>query len=170
MTDRSNLLMRMMAVDYGRNATRAGVDSEVPGGGAELAALRESPAAAISAGPSVDRLVSLVRHGLPARSFKVLCDAMGISAERLAKVAQIAPRTLARRRVFKPDESDRILRLGWLFQRAAEVLGTEAEARRWLLTPQWSLAGELPLDYADTEPGAREVEALLGRIEHGVAA
>jgi len=30
------------------------------------------------------------------------------------------------------------------------------------------LGGETPLEYAETEVGAREVEDLLGRIEYGV--
>ena len=30
------------------------------------------------------------------------------------------------------------------------------------------MSGAVPLEYAETEVGAREVEHLLGRIEHGV--
>jgi Protein of unknown function (DUF2384) len=40
-------------------------------------------------------------------------------------------------------------------------------AREWLKSPQFALGGEIPLEYADTEPGAQIVEDLLGRIEHG---
>ncbi|WP_082407641.1 MbcA/ParS/Xre antitoxin family protein [Verrucomicrobium spinosum] len=39
-----------------------------------------------------------------------------------------------------------------------------------LNAPQTGLGGAIPLDYARTEVGAREVEALLTRIEHGVYA
>ena len=95
-------------------------------------------------------------------------EAIRIPAERLASLIQIPTRTLARRKVFKVDESERILRLGRLYQRTLEVLGTPEEARRWLLRPQKALGNIAPLDFADTEPGAREVEALLGRLEHGV--
>ena len=31
-----------------------------------------------------------------------------------------------------------------------------------------ALGGATPLDFAKTEPGAREVENVLGRLEHGV--
>ena len=34
--------------------------------------------------------------------------------------------------------------------------------------PAWALGDVTPLQYADTELGAQEVEDLLGRIEHGV--
>jgi len=40
--------------------------------------------------------------------------------------------------------------------------------RRWLTSRQFGLGGAVPLEYAETEVGAREVEDLLGRIEHGV--
>ena len=35
-------------------------------------------------------------------------------------------------------------------------------------SPQVGLGGAVPLDYAETELGAREVEDLLSRIEYGV--
>ena len=38
----------------------------------------------------------------------------------------------------------------------------------WLRSQQLGLGGEVPLDYAESEVGAREVEDLLGRIEFGV--
>jgi uncharacterized protein (DUF2384 family) len=37
-----------------------------------------------------------------------------------------------------------------------------------LRSPQIGLGGAVPLAYAETELGAREVEDLLGRIEYGV--
>ena len=43
-----------------------------------------------------------------------------------------------------------------------------ASRRRWLTSRQFGLGGAVPLEYAETEVGAREVEDLLGRIEHGV--
>ena len=41
-------------------------------------------------------------------------------------------------------------------------------AAEWLKTPNLSLGDKTPLEYADTEVGAREVENLLGRIDYGV--
>ena len=43
-----------------------------------------------------------------------------------------------------------------------------AAAQAWFNSPQLALGGKTPLDYADTELGAREVENLLNRIGHGV--
>lgn len=39
---------------------------------------------------------------------------------------------------------------------------------QWLQTPQPGLADQQPLAFARTEIGARAVEDLIGRLEHGV--
>ena len=49
-----------------------------------------------------------------------------------------------------------------------EVFKDEGLARKWLKEPAWALGDVAPLAYADTELGSKEVEELLGRIEHGV--
>lgn len=115
----------------------------------------------------VDRLL----EGLPVTSFQVLCDALQLPRDRLAELVGIAPRTLARRKVFKPDESERIFRFGRIFQDALELFNGEAEeARAWLNQPQFGLGGAVPLEFARTEPGAQEVRALIGRLNEGVFA
>jgi putative toxin-antitoxin system antitoxin component (TIGR02293 family) len=53
---------------------------------------------------------------------------------------------------------------------AEDILGSRDAASRWMQESNRSLGGETPLDYAETEVGAREVEDLLGRISHGIAA
>jgi putative toxin-antitoxin system antitoxin component (TIGR02293 family) len=47
-------------------------------------------------------------------------------------------------------------------------LGSEEKAARWLHTPNRALGGNLPLELLDTDLGSRQVEEVLGRIEHGV--
>jgi putative toxin-antitoxin system antitoxin component (TIGR02293 family) len=46
--------------------------------------------------------------------------------------------------------------------------GDANAARQWLTAPQPALGGSTPGDYAATELGAREVENLIGRLEHGI--
>ena len=116
-------------------------------------------------------LVSAVREGIPAGRFDALKELLGVSTERLTEVVGISPSTLSRRRKrgrFDKDESERILRVARIALRAAEVLGGPETARKWLTEPVRALGGEKPLAFADTEPGAREVERLLIRLEHGV--
>jgi putative toxin-antitoxin system antitoxin component (TIGR02293 family) len=78
---------------------------------------------------------------------------------------------LARRkdkRTLNPVESDRLYRLARVALMAIEVLGSHEKAKQWLERPNRALGGETPLSLLDTDIGARQVEAVLGRIEHGV--
>ena len=116
-------------------------------------------------------VVETLRQGLPISSFESLQSAMDVSAKDLAQTASIAVRTLARRKKegrLHKDESERLLRISALFDRAVEVLESREDARHWFKTPKRALGGSSPFEYADTEPGAREVEDLLGRLEYGV--
>ncbi|MBE0643923.1 MAG: DUF2384 domain-containing protein [Bacteroidetes bacterium] len=115
----------------------------------------------------IDRL----KAGLTIEEFEHLCEAMDLSPQRLTAAAGIAPRTFARRKregVLQPDESERVFRISALFDIAVEVFGDIDTARRWFNEPLRTLHGHAPLDYTETEPGAREVEDILGRLEHGV--
>jgi putative toxin-antitoxin system antitoxin component (TIGR02293 family) len=83
----------------------------------------------------------------------------------------ISKATLHRRKAggrLGPAESDGVVRIARLMGKAVEVMESEENARQWLTSPQLGLGGAIPLDYARTEVGAREVEDLLGRIEYGV--
>lgn len=116
-------------------------------------------------------LVERIRDGLPFGEFKALLDLLEIPEEELGRLLGISPATLNRRKKAKhlgTPESERIVRFARLFGIAMEVLGTEEAARGWLKTSNPGTAGESPLSYADTEFGAREVENVLGRLDHGV--
>lgn len=115
--------------------------------------------------------MNAVKQGLPVRVVDDLCRELELSRSTLAKRAGIPERTLIRRMQGKsltPGQSERIVRLARMFDRAVRVLGSKEHARRWLNSPRPQLNGSAPLEMADTELGAEEVAHLLGRIEHGV--
>ena len=119
-------------------------------------------------------LVERINAGLSYRSFEKLRKEMGLSAQELGELVQIAPRTLTRRKVsgrFRADESDRLLRASRIYGEALNLFeGDGGSARRWLNSPRDALNGKTPLELAVTEVGAREVESLIGRLERGVFA
>ena len=120
---------------------------------------------------SGQEVVEMLRQALPVAAFEQLRDALEVSARALAATTNIAVRTLARRKGegrLRKDESERLLRIGALFDQATQVLEGRDAARQWLKSPKRALGGRSPLEYADTEPGAREVENLLIRLEYGV--
>jgi putative toxin-antitoxin system antitoxin component (TIGR02293 family) len=56
-----------------------------------------------------------------------------------------------------------------LYRQAVELFeGDVAAAREWLNSPAKAFAGRTPLQAAETEVGAREVENLIRRLEYGV--
>lgn len=117
--------------------------------------------------------VRQVRAGLPVAEFDALRALLGITAEGLAEKVGLSIATLSRRRQsgepLDAGLSDRLLRFARLFRLATELHdGDEDAAREWLAKPARALDGETPLEHADTETGAREVENLIGRLEHGV--
>lgn len=115
-------------------------------------------------------VVALVRRGVAAGMYQWLKESLGLSDQRLSNVVRISQRTVKRRLGegrFHPDESERLVRIVRLTERAKGAFQGLESARDWLKSPQFALGGEIPLEYADTEPGAQIVEDLLGRIEHG---
>ncbi len=117
-------------------------------------------------------LVERVEAGFSYAAFESLRRNLGLPIEELAEIAQIPLRTLARRRVagrFSKEESDRLLRTSRVFAKALALFERDlARARGWLETPARALGGRAPRDLATTDVGAREVEDLIGRLEHGV--
>src|SRR5208337_3366282 len=117
------------------------------------------------------QLIQVIQVGLPVQQLKELQASLAVPMEQLVPMLGISKATLHRRMAggkLGPAESDRVVRFARLMRKAVEVLESEEDARRWLTSPQFGLGGAVPLDYAKTEVGAREVEDLLGRIEYGV--
>ena len=117
-------------------------------------------------------LLKKVEAGLPYSAFERLRGTMDLSIESLARLIQLPARTLARRREagrLTPDESDRLVRVSRVFGMTLALFEGDVEAARaWFATPAPALGDRTPLDVSTTEIGAREVENLIGRLEHGV--
>jgi putative toxin-antitoxin system antitoxin component (TIGR02293 family) len=117
------------------------------------------------------KLVEALRIGLPVRELIDLQATLAVPMEKLVPMLGISKATLHRRKNqgrLDQAESDRVVRYARLMGRAIEVMESEDNARKWLASPQFGLGGAVPLEFAETEVGAREVEDLLGRIEYGV--
>jgi putative toxin-antitoxin system antitoxin component (TIGR02293 family) len=120
----------------------------------------------------ITAVINRVRTGFPYKAVLDFHKTSGLPLATIAHIIRIPQRTLNRRKAegkLAPDESERLLRLSTLFDHAVALFeGDVAAARHWLTTPKKALAGQTPLDFADTEIGARQVEDLIGRLEHGV--
>jgi putative toxin-antitoxin system antitoxin component (TIGR02293 family) len=118
-------------------------------------------------------LEECVRHGLPIEVVSAMLDHSIFDSSEL--YGWIIPRrTLAHRTKKKQrlslDESNRISRVARIFAMAAETLGDEDKARSWLRKPLRQLGGRTPMEMLETDLGTHQVETVLGRIGHGIAA
>ena len=86
----------------------------------------------------------------------------------------VPKRTFARRRaagdLLSIEETDKALRLKRIALQAEQTFGDREKATRWLRKPKRELQGIAPLEYLASESGARIVEEMLHRIEHGIFA
>jgi putative toxin-antitoxin system antitoxin component (TIGR02293 family) len=117
------------------------------------------------------QLIEFITAGLPARLARELAQRMDLTMQDMAGLLRLNPRTLQRRLdddVLSLGESERLWELSQLFFRAVAVLGSEPGAVHWLKNPIQALGGETALSYARTSVGVRELDDILGRIEHGV--
>jgi putative toxin-antitoxin system antitoxin component (TIGR02293 family) len=138
-----------------------------------------SPAGTISVvvesdapGGETVQLINAVNAGFPYEFLDKLSESTGLAVETIADTVRIPPRTLSRRKVerrLQPDESERLLRVSNLIAKAVDLFdGDRDAATNWLQRPQRGLGDGVPLEFAKTEIGARAVEDLIGRLEHGV--
>jgi len=123
---------------------------------------------------STPQLIEQLQVGLPFETLQEFQSNSGLDVVALATLIGIPDRTLARRRAagrLAPEESERLLRISNIFEKTVDLFEGDAEAAvHWLRTPKRALYGQQPLQYSRTELGAREVENLIGRVEHGVFA
>ena len=119
---------------------------------------------------NLDELRETVKAGLPYASLEALIGKFGLAREEAAAALHLPQRTIARRKKeqkLRSDESDRLLRLARVGAQAAATLGSEQKAAQWLRRPNRALGNLAPLDLIDSDIGARQVEEVLGRMEHG---
>lgn len=117
-------------------------------------------------------IIEQIRQGIAWKKVDRFQKAYGLKDESMAAMLGISNRTLTRHRgeedPLDPVASDRFYRAEKIFELATSIFEAKELAMRWLQRPQPGLAGMIPLDTLDTEPGSRAVQKLLTQIEHGV--
>ena len=119
---------------------------------------------------AMDDLRQRVRAGLPFSVFEKVLENFSLSREDVSKALGLSIRTIARRKReqrLSPDDSNKLVRLARIAAQACQVLGGVEKASRWLKSENRALGNQVPLYLLDTEIGARQIEEVLGRIEHG---
>ena len=120
---------------------------------------------------STEDVRAMIHKGFPYRSLEFVLSKFHLDLPRMSRILSVPPRTMARRKAeqrLTAQESDRLARLARILSYASTVFGSEEKASTWLTRPHRVLEGTAPIELLDTDLGTQVVEAMLGRIEHGV--
>ena len=121
--------------------------------------------------PGIAKLDAKIRKGFSFQMARRLQRLLAMEDAELAwhlGLSKSAFRRLTKGGKLSRISSDRLYRLAYLFAWAADVLHDKKDARKWLTSPHPLFGGRTPLRVAETEPGTREVENMLGRIRYGI--
>lgn len=116
----------------------------------------------------------LILRGLPAAALGHVVDASEVLLpQEVSDAVGVSLRTVHRRRdaprkALSREQSDRAWQFAELMVRATGIFGSQEEAERWFRSPAMALDQKRPIDLVTSSIGARMVEQLLIRIEHGV--
>ena len=117
-------------------------------------------------------LIAQIREGLSYKSVAQAAKSVGVAVKDLADFGVIPARTLAHSKKvgkFTQSQSDRVARFFRIWAQAEATFGTTDKARLWLERPTRPLGNKQPLALLDTEEGARLVEHILNRVDHGLS-
>ena len=119
----------------------------------------------------LETAASKINIGLATDILATIQSRLQISNHQLSDLLMVSTRTLDRRKKEKtlpPDESERSYRIARLTDRAYQIFEDSDKVAQWFSEPNYALGNKQPIELAKTEPGARLIEQLLGRLEHGI--
>ena len=110
-----------------------------------------------------------LEKGIPAAWARSL-ESQGLTRDDIRRI--IPDRTLDRRIAagenLKIAEADGLARLLRVVKAARELFKNDANADMFLRSPNPALGERIPIEMAQTDIGAREVETFIMRIGHGI--
>lgn len=113
--------------------------------------------------------------GLPVGCVIYFKKRSGLSNINMSKALGVSEKTFIRwqddpEKRLDPVVSDRLVRTAKIMGLAEEVLEDAENSRDWLSNPQSALGNEIPQELLRTDIGAKQVEDVLLRMEHGYLA
>lgn len=119
-------------------------------------------------------LVNQAQEGISVNAFFDLIEVSGLSNEELANLLDVSFKTIQR---YQKEEkklnalnSEQLLKMITLYQKAEEVFGEISSFNRWLRKPAHGLGGQHPLKLMQTPGGIDLIYDELMRIEYGALA
>jgi len=119
-------------------------------------------------------MVNRAQNGLPVTAFFDLVEISGLANEELAGLLDLSYKTIQRYQKdgknLNAQNSEQLLKMIALYQKADEVFGDLESFNRWLRKPSVGLGNQQPLSYLQTSGGIDLIRDELLRIEHGALA
>lgn len=120
-------------------------------------------------GVATDQRIDAVKRGLPIQHLYEFLENTQLPLEAVFKVLKLTKQDFENKQQLTPEESERLWRLAAIYESSLTLYeGDSKRAAEWLSSPQRAIGGVSPLEHIVTEPGAAEVQDLIGRIEYGV--
>lgn len=120
---------------------------------------------------SIEELEEMVGQGLPKAALRTTVRRVFLLPREANRcLYRIVPEATYKRRngKLRVIESERTERLARVIAAAETVWDDQNDAREWLMKPHPELGDRAPIECALTELGARQVEAVLDRLEYGL--
>ena len=117
--------------------------------------------------------VEAIRTGFDADMLTAAGDYFEVPAARIRAITRVpdttAHRLIKRHALLDSAASERLWRLANVAAMAEDVFEDETAAKQWLRSSNQAFLGGAPIDYLDTEPGAKAVRQVLNAIATGGA-
>jgi putative toxin-antitoxin system antitoxin component (TIGR02293 family) len=114
--------------------------------------------------------MALAKRGISVTQFRRVVGRFSLPMDLPAPESTVRRRE-KNREAFTPAESERVLRVLRVIAEAIEFFGDEAKALAWMRRPAEFVPGKpaiAPMAMATSEIGARHIEGLIRRSEHGM--
>ena len=119
-------------------------------------------------------LVTKAQNGIPVTAFFDLMAISGLTREELAGLLDLSFKTIQRyekeQKKLNALNSEQLLKMISLYQKAEEIFGSIESFNRWLHKPSFGLGGHHPLSLMKTPGGIDLIREELIRIEFGALA
>ncbi|MDX1641520.1 MAG: antitoxin Xre/MbcA/ParS toxin-binding domain-containing protein [Balneolaceae bacterium] len=116
-------------------------------------------------------LINRAQNGLPAAAFFDLVKITGFSNQELAGLLNLSFKTIQRYqkegKKLSALNSEQLLKIIALYQKAEEVFGSLSSFNQWLRKPAPGLGGKEPFSFMQTSGGIDLIREELIRIEFG---
>lgn len=112
--------------------------------------------------------VETFRKGFNKRSLENLKEVTGLDLSILAVALSVSTKTLQRKQVFDPVQSEKMYELASLYAMGIDYFGEEG-FRRWMDRPLFTIGNRKPIELIDVSEGISILKTEIMRLQHGVA-